>query len=177
MKERWSKLSWKQKQWLMIAVWVVSALIIYNNALTLTLNLKEECTQLNNRIDSAELIKSEIAELERELIRSQKFTDSSSFLSHEHLLDLVSNYCSAHSLTVQDFPSALQFKRNEWNVEVHEITVTGTYAQIVQLLEYVYQNEQGRIVSVSFFSKTDNKTKVKSLLATIYVQTLFNTST
>jgi hypothetical protein len=170
MKQKWNALSWKQKHVALTAFLLVLAFIIYRNAISLTVQLSQECSALKERIDSAEQVTGQIEMLEAELRVIEKFSDEAAYVTHEQLLDNVAVYCSGHELELRDYPATLQFARDEWKVEIHKLTVAGTYIGTVQFLEHLRRSGNGRVVSVSIWSKTDNKTKIKTLYATVYVQ-------
>lgn len=177
MKQWLQKLSWTQRNALLTGVLAVFSWLIYTNAVSLTVQLAAECDALQQKIDSAENVSVEIEQLEAELARFNQSSGEESYVTHEQLLDLVSGYCEERELIIRDFPATLNYRRDEWNVEIHRITVQGSYAEIVQLLEFLHRQQKGKIVSVDFFSKIDNKTKIKSLLTTIYVQCISESQT
>lgn len=170
MKQRFQKLSWKQKNVLLGAVLFVFSWLVYTQAISLTVQLSEECDVLEQKIDSAENVSAEAQLLEAELVRFNQHPGTASYVTHEQLLDLVSGYCEQHNVVLRDFPAAINYRRDEWRIEIHRITVQGGYVEMVQLLEFLREQGKGKVVSADFFSKTDNKTKIKSLLTTIYVQ-------
>lgn len=177
MKEQLQQLTWKQKNLLLIAGLLFFAWIVYAFALSRTIEVSAECTALQMRIDSAADVQTDIEELEVELARFNQSSGTESHITHEQLLDLVSSYCNQHSLLLRDFPAPMNYRREEWMVEIHRVTVQGSYVEMVQLLEFLRREKRGKVVSVDFVSKTDNKTKVRSLLATIYVQCISEQST
>jgi hypothetical protein len=170
MKEKLQQLSWKQKNVLFVGALLLIVWIVYSFAVSLTVQLSGECSVLQEKIDSAAGAQVNVGQLEAELARFNEHSGPDAYVTHEQLLDMVSGYCGQHDLLLRDFPATLMYHRDEWNVEVHRITVQGSYAGIVQLLEFLRKSEKGKVMSADFFSKTDNKTKIKSLLATIYVQ-------
>ncbi len=173
MKERWTRLSWKQKELLLGLMVLVGAYFIYNLAVERTIELADDCTELKVRIDSAALVKLEIDVLENELRQYETVGTKGSTISHEQLLDAIDTFCSGHELWIHDFPPLRQFSRDEWKTEIHEVTVAGKYSDAILLLDYLHHSKRGQIVSVTFYSKTDNKTKVKRLFTTIYIQNIF----
>lgn len=170
-------LSWGQKNMLLVGVLVLSCWIAYNSAIGLTVQLARDCAALEKRVDSAEQVGAQVTALECELREAERIGGEATCITHEQLLDAVANYCAENALELRDYPAPLQMNREEWNVEIHQLTVAGSYTGIVQFMEYLRASGRGHIVSVSMFSKTDNKTKIRSLYATIYVQSISKNET
>jgi hypothetical protein len=177
MKDRWTRLNWKQKELLLALSVFVGAYFIYNFAIYRTVELANDCAELKMKIDSAALVKVEINGLENELQQYELAGKNESSITHEQLLDVIDTFCSGHSITIRDFPQVRQFQTEEWQTEIHEVTIVGRYSDAILLLDYLHRSKHGRVVSVTFYSKVDNKTKVKHLFTTIYVQNIFKTAT
>lgn len=177
MKEKWYALSRQKRNRLQLGMLVIFAWIIYTFAISNTLALRAQCNTIEQCIDSSVTAPDELMRLESELnslnaatgLNTKNTSDTS---VHELLLDLVTNYCSEHELHLREFQSPIRYRANEWEVETHPFTVEGSYRNLVLLLEELKQNAPGKVVSVNFFTKADNKTKTVALQATIYVQNL-----
>jgi hypothetical protein len=167
----------KQKRTATWFLFVLLSWLFYKYAIAGTIELRDDCEALRHRIDSSDIQKIELQELEIEVAGFHADAGATEFVTHEQLLDIITNYCPEHGLTLKDFPEELRFNREEWNTEIHELTVSGSYVEIVQFIEHLHRLHKGKIVSTAFQAKIDNKTKSRSLLATIYIQTVSQVKT
>lgn len=174
MKERFAMLSWKHKNALFFGMVLIFSWIVYSYAISLTLDLSAECGLLEQQIDSSGNLTVEVEQLKAEITTMGEHSGAASFLTHEQLLDLVAGYNVNRKLVLKEFPSSVRFRRDQWEVEVHRITVEGSFVDTVQFLEFLRQSGKGKVVSADFCSKQDNKTKRKYLITTIYVQCIYN---
>lgn len=171
------KLSWKQKNKLLLAGSIVLLWFVYSFAISNTIELKSSCDEQQKQMDSIQDAPEKLVQLEAELARFSALTGNGNDTLHdvhEQLLNFVTVYCDKHDLVLREFIQPVRYKNDEWTVETHPITVEGNYIEIVRFIRALELESTGRIVSVDFFTKTDNKTKVRSLLATIYVQNISN---
>lgn len=168
------KFSWKQKNKLLLGGSIVLLWAVYSFAISNTLQTRKECNHLQLQLDSASDAPVRFAKLTTEFQKLETITNTSdtSNTLHERLLDIVTKYCQQNNLVLRDFASPVCYKQQEWLVETHPVIVEGAYVNLLKLVHKLEQEKTGKIVSVDFQSKRDNKTQALSLTATIYVQNI-----
>ncbi len=170
----WKKASWKQKNKLLLLGGLVLLWTVYSFAISNTIVAHSECVVLQQQLDSASGAPARLVQLKKEFNELETITNSSdtSATLHERLLGIVTNYCQDNDLVLRDFASPVCYRQQEWLVETHPILVEGAYVNLLKLVHKLEQEKTGKIVSVDFHSKRDNKTQQLSLTATIYVQNI-----
>jgi hypothetical protein len=168
------KLSWKKKNQLLLAGALLLCWLTWSFAIRNTFALRSHCLVLQAKLDSAAGAPEQLASLRAELHALEAITGNSDSANslHCHLLDVVTRYCEENQLILRDFASPVRYPANDWIVETHPITVEGGYIPLLKLVHQLEQEKNGKVVSVDFHSKRDNKTEALSLLVTIYVQTI-----
>lgn len=177
MKTLLHKLSWKQKNRILLVAIIVLLWVVYAFAISNTIAARSDCDRMQLQLDSVEGAPDKLAELKSELTKFSLLTGGTNDTlrdMHEQLLNFVSVYCNDHNLQLREFTQPVRYAQQEWSVETHPLTVEGNYISIVQFIRALELSSMGRIVSVDFHTRIDNKTKSKSLLATIYVQNITN---
>jgi methyl coenzyme M reductase alpha subunit len=170
------QLSWKQKNKLLLVSGLILLWIVYSFAIRLTIDARHQCIVLEQQLDSAADAPARLIHLKKEFRRLENITntnDTSNTL-HERLLSIVTNYCQQNNITLRDFASPVIYHQQEWLVETHPIIVEGAYIDLLKLVHKLEQEKTGKLVSVDFHSKRDNKTQALSLTATIYVQNIIH---
>lgn len=167
-------MSWKQKNRLLFAGGFVLLWAVYSFAISNTLELRRECMGLRQQLDSASSAPSRLAALKQEFQQIETATNSNdtSTILHDRLLGIVANYCQQHNSVLRDFASPVCYRQQEWLIETHPIVVEGTFLNLLKLVHQLEQEKVGKIISVDFHSRRDNKTQTLSLTATIYVQNI-----
>lgn len=170
-------LSWKKKNRLLLAAALLFAWIIYSAAISRTLELRTTCVNLQNEIDSAQGAPEQIAALQAELNSLNAFSalsDSAANDStmHEQLLDDVALYCSTHNVVLRGYAPPVRYRRDNWIVETHAVTVEAGYVEIVKMLDHLRNFPSARIVATDIHTEKDNKNRKTALLATIYIQNI-----
>jgi hypothetical protein len=172
------KLSWKQKNRLLLFAALATLWIVYAFAVSNTLGLRSECNELQLQLDSASGAPGRAQELRSELQRLEEITGgtadsaTASVALHEKLLSIISAYCQENNLILRDFATPLRYSQQEWIVETHPVTVEGNFISLVKLVQLLEQEKTGKVISADFRSRRDNKTQALSLTVTIYVQNI-----
>jgi hypothetical protein len=170
------KMSWKQKNKLLLAGGLVLLWTVYAFAISNTIELRSACTVLQQQLDSASGAPARLVMLKQESQQLEAATNSNdtSTILHERLLGIVADYCQQHNSVLRDFASPVCYHQQEWLIETHPIVVEGTFMNLLMLVHRLEQEKVGKIISVDFHSKRDNKTQTLSLIATIYVQNIIH---
>jgi hypothetical protein len=170
----WKKLSWKQKNRLLLIGGIVLLWTVYSFAISNTIEVRSQCVVLQQQIDSASDAPVRLAALQQEFQQLETITNSNdtSNTLHERLLAVVTGYCQQNNSVLRDFASPVCYHQQEWLIETHPIMVEGTYVNLLKLVHKLELEKIGKVVSVDFHAKRDNKTQTIALLATIYVQNI-----
>ncbi|MDQ3109905.1 MAG: hypothetical protein M3R17_08415 [Bacteroidota bacterium] len=174
----WKKLTPKKKNRLLLLGALVLFWLVYSFAIRNTIELVHQCSDMQAQLDSSAGAPEKLIQLKQELQNLEKNTgnnDTSGSL-HERLLGIVTNYCQENNLLLRDFASPVRYHQQEWLVETHPLTVEGPYIALLKLVQKLEQEKTGKVVSVDFHSKRDNKTQALSLTVTIYVQNIIHTN-
>lgn len=168
------KISWKQKNKLLLAGGAILLWMVYSFAISNTLALRGECIGLRQQLDSASGAPVSLLHLKQELQQLEVLTSSNdtTILLHDRLLGIVADYCQQNNSVLRDFASPVCYRQQEWLIETHPIVVEGTFVNLLKLVHKLEQSSAGKIISVDFHAKRDNRTQALSLTATIYVQNI-----
>jgi hypothetical protein len=173
-----NKITYKKRNRLFAAAGVLLAFLIYQYSIRNTLELRAECVALALSVDSSanaparmKIVQQEMDELNKNLAGCDSLTSL-----HELLLGEVTAYCGKNDITLRDFSPVVSYKKDNWLVETHPVTVEGRYIPILQLIHSLEKEQKGKVISVDFISKKDIRTQKLSLLATIYIQNVIRLS-
>ncbi|MEO5644585.1 MAG: hypothetical protein ABIQ40_08600 [Bacteroidia bacterium] len=174
-----NKLTPKRKNQLLVLGAVVLFWLVYTFAIRNTIELGMQCAVMQAQLDSSAGAPKKLMQLKQELLKLENNTGNADTTGslHERLLGIVTNYCHENNLLLRDFASPIRYHQQEWLVETHPLTVEGSYVALLKLVQKLGQEKTGKVVSVDFHSKRDNKTQVLSLTVTIYVQNIIRTRT
>jgi hypothetical protein len=94
-----------------------------------------------------------------------------SIKNQQYIMSEVSDLCRLYHLTLTSFPKASVMAENDVAVETNVIETEGTFVNNIQLMYGLETKRKiGRVSSVSFLSRVDNKTKRTRLTMTLYLQ-------
>jgi hypothetical protein len=169
-----NKLNSKQKNKLLLIGAILILWCVYAFAIRNTLDARSQCKMFQQQIDSAADAPSRLEHLQEELQQLETITGNNDTANslHERLLEIVTNYCQENNITLRDFASPICYSQAEWLVETHSITVEGNFIALLKLVRKLEEEKTGKVVSVDFQSKRDNKTQTLSLSVIIYVQNI-----
>jgi hypothetical protein len=173
----WKKLSHKKKNRLLLGGALVLFWLVYSFAIRNTIDLVQQCSAMQEQLDSSAGSPQKLLQLKEELRQLENNTGNADTTGslHERLLGIVTNYCQENNLLLRDFATPVRYHQQEWLVETHPLTVEGSYIGLLKLVQKLEQEKAGKIVSVDFHSKRDNKTHELSLTVTIYIQSIIHT--
>lgn len=165
------KLTIQQKNRLLLAGAALACMIVYAYAVRPTIALHDECRGIQLQLDSSAGAPARMQQLQQELKELENNPAENNGVSmHEQLLDVVANYCEKNDLVLRDFAPPVVYRQQELIVETHPVKVEGNYIALLKLIRHLEKTNKGKVVSVDFLSKRDNKTQTLSLTATIYMQ-------
>jgi len=135
---------------------------------------------LSNKIEQHELIVTQsktapekIRQLKKQLRTLEKSvgnveTDFDVF--QERLLQTIIPFTNSNSLTLSEIQEPHYATINGYQVQTVIIKIKGEFKDLSFLINHIQQNSVGRISSVSYNLKKDNKTKKMYLQATMFIQ-------
>lgn len=170
------RLSHQGRFYVLLLVIFLLGLLTYQLAIKVTLRIKQESEQILEQINRADNTQIELGALKKRLDTLGKIIGSSQdeeFNSQEKLMESTSRFCTTYELGMKEIASSHYFRVYNYNLETNRITVIGNFTQMVKMLDELEKhNVLGMVKSCDFFITTDPRTKVKTLNATIYVQSI-----
>ena len=173
------KLSYKQKNRLLIALAAVFLFMTYFLGIKKTFSKYRECKELENKVQLAVNAPAELTEVEKKYNAMEKSMESfaAEINVQQSLLGVVSKYCNENGLVVKDFIQPVMSSEKDVTIETNSFVVEGPFARMLRLVYNLEQiNRLGRIASVNFSLKRDYAAKSNNLTATIYIQNIKNNS-
>lgn len=174
-----NNLTYKQKNWLLLAGIVFFSFIVYFMAIVKTIDMASQCAELEEQIKTAGNAPGEIARLEAKLqeLDAKAGVSSDNVEFQQALLERVTTYCSNNRVSLKEFPANHVYTSNEVEVETNQLKVEGGFSNLLNLVFSLEQTERiGRVISVCYETQTDVRTKRVSLTAKIYVQNVQKTA-
>jgi hypothetical protein len=172
----WSKLTYQQKNKVLAIGYAVFFLLVYQFAISKSLALYKQNSSLEEKLVTAkesyknkEALEKRQHNLDTHL--SSFFVDS---MSHqEYLLETISTYCSQHKILIKEIPAKTEYLEDDFEVETHRIILEGDFIPLLKMVYLLEQkNKTGRLSSVLFSLKFDNKRKKEILSLTLYIQNI-----
>ena len=169
-----SKLTYKQKATYLIIATFIFIILVYSLGIKKTIDLHRQCNDLHEQLVSAGDAPQQINILQKKLKEVEYLVGSSSDNekgNSEDILEKCGQYCTKNNLVIRDFPSSCEFQKQNYQIVTNTVEIEGRYIRLLKLLyELEHDNNVGKISSVSFFLKKDNRTNRLSLLEKIYIQ-------
>lgn len=160
----------------MLVLAIALLYLVYKLAISKTVKVYEDFNYLKRQVILSKDIDTKLDDLSKQLNAVEaifKGSITSGNNSQEKILETVTNYCKQKPLLLKEFPKSLIRESNGYLVELNYFTVEGDY---INLLNLVYTMEQkikvGKVASVKFNVKENQKTKKDELTAIIYIQNL-----
>jgi hypothetical protein len=167
--------TYKNKNRLLLIGSVLFLYIAWTSAFGKTFKLKNECIKLEEQMKLAVDIPEKSAQLKKEIARMEQLTGLSKKIENpqQALLDIASSYCNKNNTVLREFPKTINSKQNNLEVETNVFVVEGPFIKLLNLAYLLEQkNKIGKVASVNYISKVDQKTQRTILTATIYLQNI-----
>jgi hypothetical protein len=156
---------------MMPLIGLIILLIVYWIAISETFKLRREYTDLRSDAVALEKAPLELRNLKKQLAEINDVAGKQSSLTgFDPLMELNGSLASKLNVTLFQYEQPHLFKYKNYTIETRVTTFEAPFIPCLKVLynlEKMYHN--GKIVSVSFSSKTDHKTSQKRL----YMQVLF----
>jgi len=168
------KLTYKQKLTYSLIIGGIFAIILYNMAISDTLDLMFENSdmeaQVSKNVDAPIKIKATKQKLKKieQLIGNE--IDANVDI-HQLLLASVTGYVQGNNLILKDFPQPYSIVDKGYMTKTAIVTVEGDFIRLLKLCNYIENNYQGgKIVAVDFKATKELRTRKRKLNSTIYIQ-------
>lgn len=164
----------QQRFYLFLIAIVLICIIAYQMAIKNTVDLHAQNSDMALQLDSARIGASQINELKSKLDKYKLQNEGDTIAStdvHQEILNTCSKFCADNHLYIKEFPENEQIEMGSSSLEINRITVEGSFANAVRLVELCEKEKQlGQIVSVSYNKQKASYTQKEQLLTTIFFQ-------
>lgn len=171
-------LTYKQQLLAYTGLFFLAIILVYQIALKPTFMLKKECQEKEAILETVSAAPIQIKTISKKLNQIDNQFKLLSFdenTSRERILEEIANYCSKNRLIVYNYPELHQHNNNTFTVESNRIIVRGGFKNLLKLVNYLESKADfGRIVSLSFNSEANRKTKRKELYLELIFQNIRN---
>jgi hypothetical protein len=167
-------LTYKQKLTYVLILGGLFAVILYNMAISGTIDLAVENSELellvSKNVDAPlqiKAVKQKLSKIEQ-LIGNEV---NASIDIHQLLLGSVSGYVQENNLILKDFPQPYSMTDKGYITKTAIVTVEGDFISLLNLCNYIEKKYQvGKIVAIDFKATKELRTKKRKLNSTIYLQ-------
>lgn len=169
-----NKLTYKQKLTYALILGGLFAVILYNMAISDTIDLAVENSELELLVSKNVDAPLQIKAAKQKLSKIEQLTGNevnASIDIHQLLLGSVSGYVQENNLILKDFPQPYSMTDKGYITKTAIVTVEGDFIRLLKLCNYIEKKYQGgKIVAVDFKATKELRTKKRKLNSTIYLQ-------
>ncbi len=174
----WEKLTYKQRNRVLLGGMVLLMIICYQfgvrNTLDLSSQVSEQQVRLQQLNNYPERLQSNLAKLKNINGSVDQYVRDDNF-NQDEILESLSEFCGTNKLVIRSFPKSKLKRKNDILIETHRFEVEGGFTSLVELLYHIEVTEKlGRIASSNFETRLDRKTRRKRLFLTVYLQNIRN---
>lgn len=170
------KLTYKTKNRLLLIASILLAFASYQLSFKKTIEAYRACTNSEAKLELASNAPELVNELENKVAKMNALLgnqNKDNKLQEQALLELVTHYCQENDAVLRDFPQNVSSLQEHMLVTTNRFVVEAKFATLVKLVYLLEQkNNLGKVVSVRYQYKKDNKTREMALTATIYLQNI-----
>jgi hypothetical protein len=149
--------------------------VSYNLAFKKTIDLRNECNQIEKQIQTANDAPLKIQELKKEKEQIDKVVgkETNNRELQQSLLGIITRYCKDNNLILDDFPKPELSRDGGVTLETNTFIIEGAFNKLLQL-EYLFEQKLkiGKIASVHYKAKRNYDTKKYTLTVTIFIQNI-----
>ena len=160
--------------YLLSVITPIMLLVIWLFAIRKTIDLNKELSQTQEKLENLSQAPNQVLILQSKLEQIDKFIgNSSQNIGGDEIFKIISEYSTDKSkIQIIDFPVNTVFSNNNYLTNTYTIKVKGKYSELLKMLNAFENNKSiGKIVSIEFIVETNLKTKKKSLMLILFVQT------
>lgn len=168
------RFTYKQKNYGLLALFVLMLMVGYKRSFVLTLNAREEIHNQEIQKQSAqtaqesiEMLRISIVQLNQNIGRSDLEPDK----VNQAILSTISDFSRVHEVNLQRLESTHVFQTVDFTIFSNLISVEGSFNGILSLVYYMENEfEYARLTNVNLFTQTDLTTKKTKLYAKLLFQ-------
>lgn len=172
------RLTYKQKNKLLLILAIILLYIIYNFGVKKTLLAYKSYAEAESKIALAKNATEMAVGLEEQLLRIDSqigHQDISNDNIKQQLLQIVTDYCREHKAILREFPKTTINQQSDLFIETNHFVVEGNFKTLLELVYLLEQKNQiGKVASVNYQYKKNPITRKMSLTASIYLQNVTN---
>jgi hypothetical protein len=171
-------LTYRQKGLAQLGCFLLFVIVGYNFSVKRTLELKEDISAKNQKLEWLREKETEIPFLKAKIASIEKSYNSSDSSSvRDKLTAFISDFSEAHQCVVTEIPTCRTFKKDKMLVETNFFTVSGKFHDLLVLQHEVETKFKylAKLTSIRFFSLKEMNTKRKKLFVTITAQSINKT--
>jgi len=171
------RLTYKQKNYGLLAVFILLAMVSYKRSFILSINLKQEINQqdmqkqeIKHSTKKLDLLKVEIDLINKNLGRTDETTDK----VQQELLKEISNFPKSYKLTVENINPTHLFATVDYRILTSEVLLEGNFKGLVKAINQLEREfEYARIINTDIFKTKDYGDKKSKVYAKILFQHYF----
>ena len=168
------QVNYKTKNKILLGIGLLLLLIVYQLAIKKSIAAFSLNSSLKQQIEKAAGAPQKLALLEQQnlaydaILANYKGNGSN---TQQLLLSAVTGYCQENNLLLKEFPKSIFKQESEYLVETNYFVLEGGFINTLRLIHHLEQkNRIGKIASVNYQVKKDQRTQKDFLNATIYIQ-------
>lgn len=164
----------RKKHIILIISFFLSILIVYHLNIKKTFNSRKKYKELCFKKASARNYFKKIHYLkqkEKHLNNSLKENDISIYNSFQQmLLKKISDFSSINNINIKSFKQPYLNIENKITKETYVFSVQGDFINTIKLMNYLENEQLGKLTSINFKKEKNYKTKKEYLCTTVYLQ-------
>ena len=171
-----NSLTYKQRFYVIAGVFLLVVLLVYNIALKPTIELKTKCKEQEKAVKALSTAPQRIKMTAQKLgqIDGQfSILSMPGTTSRDLILEEISQYCNKHKISVYNFPESHVINNKLFTIETNSVVLKSNFKRLLKLINYLETKSNfGRIISVSFYTNENRKTKRKELYLELVIQNI-----
>ncbi len=153
---------------------ILALVAVYFLAIGKSVELVKENTAMASKLAQIESGVNDFKYLQKQLEGLQERMVSytlDSIKDKEYVMNVVSQFCVAHQLTLKEFPKATIDSESDFELETILVVVQGSFVNLLKLAYHLEQhNKAGRLSAIKFEKIHDHKLQKDFLVAKLYIQ-------
>lgn len=150
------------------------AILLYQMAISDTVNLMSENSSLKEQISKNQDAPEQIKTIKKKLKKIEQLVGNNVYENvdtHQKLLQLVTEHVQKNNLILKDFPQPYLTTDKGYVTKTAQSTIEGGFVDLLKLVYFLENNYKvGKVVAVDFKTTKQLKTRRRQLNAVIYLQ-------
>lgn len=169
-------LSYKKKLKLLPWIAALVFLLVYWFAISETIKLRREVKSLLKETTAIETAPAAMRNLKKKLDEINILTGNRDVTTGtDPLMELTSRLSSAHSVILSEYQPNHIFRYQNYNIETRIVSFESSFIPCLKVLNDIEKDyRNGNVVSVKYYTRTDNSTSKKHLTMQILIQSIKN---